>query len=63
MDDFVCYCFEYTVFDIERDFKNNGRSTIMERIAAEKNSVPVNVRPKIPKAVDVFPMSARWWTD
>ena len=36
MDTLVCHCFEYTVSDIESDFETNGRSTIMEKIAAEK---------------------------
>ncbi len=35
-DDLVCYCFEYTRGDIEDDFLENGRSLILERIAAEK---------------------------
>lgn len=36
MNELVCYCFGYTVEDIRRDVKEHGRSTIMERIAAEK---------------------------
>ena len=36
MDELICYCFGYRVSDIERDVKANGRSTIMERILAEK---------------------------
>ncbi|MFQ5485852.1 MAG: hypothetical protein ACE5DO_11050 [Desulfobacterales bacterium] len=36
MDDLICYCFEYTRGDIEQDYINNGRSMIMEKIAAEK---------------------------
>ena len=34
--DYVCYCFQYTREDIERDISINGRSTIMERIMSEK---------------------------
>ena len=34
--EFVCYCFEYTAEDIRRDYLKNNRSTIMERIQAEK---------------------------
>jgi copper chaperone CopZ len=37
-DDFVCYCFEYTRGDIEQDFIKNGRSLIIEKIAAEKKT-------------------------
>jgi hypothetical protein len=33
----VCYCFEYTEEDIRRDFEANGRSTILEKIKAERN--------------------------
>ena len=47
----ICYCFGYTVADIEEDLKVHGRSTIMDRIMAEfppmgrngsslKNSLP-----------------------
>ena len=32
----VCYCFEYTTDDIKRDYIANGRSTIEEKIQAEK---------------------------
>jgi hypothetical protein len=35
-DDLICYCLEHTRRDIEADFLENGRSLIMERIAAEK---------------------------
>lgn len=36
MSELICYCFEYTKADIENDFRNNGRSLIMERISTEK---------------------------
>ncbi|MHC1789347.1 MAG: hypothetical protein AB9867_07525 [Solidesulfovibrio sp.] len=36
MSEQVCFCFGYTVADIEADLVRNGRSTILERIAAEK---------------------------
>ena len=38
IDDFICYCFEYTRDDIEQDLIKNGRSLIMEKIAAEKKA-------------------------
>lgn len=37
MSDLICYCFRYTVEDIEKDVvENNGRSLILERILNEK---------------------------
>jgi len=36
MRDLICYCFDYTDEDIRQDFIRNGRSTIMEKIEAEK---------------------------
>jgi len=36
--DYVCYCFQFTREDIERDISMNGRSTIMERIMSEKKA-------------------------
>jgi hypothetical protein len=36
MNDLICYCFEYTREDIEKDLRKNGRSLIMEKIQAEK---------------------------
>ncbi|MCG6931921.1 MAG: hypothetical protein LJE64_15310 [Desulfofustis sp.] len=32
----VCYCFNYTVSDIEADVRKHRRSTIEERIIKEK---------------------------
>jgi len=34
--DVVCHCFGYTAADIERDFRKNGRSVILESIAQAK---------------------------
>jgi len=36
VDDLICYCFEYSADDIRKDFIENGKSTIMERIKMEK---------------------------
>ena len=36
MSDLICYCFEYTKEDIEKDFLINGRSLILEKISYEK---------------------------
>lgn len=35
MEEKICYCFNYTADDLEKDVRENGRSTIMERIMAE----------------------------
>jgi len=32
----ICYCFGYSVDDINQDFLENGNSTIMEKIQMEK---------------------------
>jgi len=36
MNDLVCYCFGHTAEDIRKDVEENGASTIMEKIMAEK---------------------------
>lgn len=36
--DQVCYCFNYTESDIETDILTIGKSTIEERIKAEKKA-------------------------
>lgn len=39
MKDLICYCFEYSGKDIERDyFENQGESRILQKIALEKRS-------------------------
>jgi hypothetical protein len=48
-DDLVCYCFEYTREDIEKDYLHNGRSTILEKIALEKKAGGCNCDKKNPK--------------
>ena len=35
MNDLICYCFGYSVDDIEKDYRDNGVSTIMEKIKME----------------------------
>jgi hypothetical protein len=34
----ICYCFNYTASDIERDIRLNGKSTILDRIVSEKKN-------------------------
>jgi hypothetical protein len=48
-DDLVCYCFKYTKRAIENDFKENGRSLIYRKIAAEKKSGGCNCATLNPK--------------
>ncbi len=49
MDDMICYCFGYTDGDIRKDAKEHGRSTIMERIMAEKKAGGCDCGNKNPK--------------
>jgi hypothetical protein len=48
-DDLVCYCFKYTKRDIENDFRENGRSLIYRKVAAEKKSGVCNCATLNPK--------------
>lgn len=49
-DELICYCFGYTRSDIEKDYVgNNGQSTILERIAFEKNTGKCDCAQKNPK--------------
>jgi len=45
----ICYCFNFTVLDIEQDALNHGRSTILERILAEKQAGSCQCATKNPK--------------
>ena len=45
----ICYCFNYTADDIKNDFKENGQSTIMARIANEKKNGKCNCESSSPK--------------
>ncbi len=50
MENFICYCFEYTEADIREDIqKNNGRSTIIEKITTETNAGNCQCQTKNPK--------------
>lgn len=37
-NDLVCYCFQFTRRQIEKDYIDNGSSTILEKIAREKKA-------------------------
>jgi hypothetical protein len=49
MNDFVCYCFGFTVADIEQDFLDHGKSLIMEKILGEKTTGGCNCLQQNPK--------------
>jgi hypothetical protein len=49
MTEFVCYCLKYTAADIERDVRENGRSTIIETITAESHAGKCNCKTNNPK--------------
>ena len=49
MADLICYCFGYSVQDIEADIRQHGKSTIFERIVAEKQSGVCHCAEKNPK--------------
>jgi hypothetical protein len=49
MDNLICYCFKYSKEDIKRDYQNNGRSQIMERILIEKKYSRCQCTTKNPK--------------
>ncbi|HDZ89159.1 MAG: hypothetical protein JRJ09_16580 [Deltaproteobacteria bacterium] len=45
----ICYCFGHSVQDLRDDVLRNGRSLIMERIAAEKNAGACDCATRNPK--------------
>ena len=49
MSDLICYSFGYNSEDIEQDFLSNGKSTIFERIMAEKQAGGCHCADKNPK--------------
>ena len=50
MAELVCYCFGYTANDIREDvLKNNGESTIMAKIKAEKQAGNCQCETKNPR--------------
>jgi len=48
-DDLVCFCFEHTRNDIERDYLDNGKSAIMAAIATGKKGGRCDCAVKNPK--------------
>ncbi len=49
MSEMICYCFEYSREDIERDVRQHGHSTITEKIIAEKKFGNCQCSKKNPK--------------
>jgi hypothetical protein len=49
MNEYICYCFEYTRQDIEEDVEKNGRSLTMDKIKAEKKFGNCHCTAKNPK--------------
>jgi hypothetical protein len=49
VNEFVCYCFEYTRQDIEDDARQNGRSLILEKILEAKKLGACQCAVKNPK--------------
>ncbi len=48
-DDLVCFCFEHTRKEIEQDYLDNGKSTIMAAIATGKKGGRCDCAAKNPK--------------
>jgi hypothetical protein len=51
MREIVCHCFGYTAEDIKEDALENGRSTILARIVAEKAAGGCHCSVKNPKSL------------
>jgi len=51
MDKLICYCFKYTKEDIETDIIRHRKSTIEERIKAEKKAGGCQCVTKNPKGI------------
>ena len=49
MKNLICYCFGYSVDDIEKDYLDNGVSTIMDKIKMEKKFGNCQCAAKNPK--------------
>jgi hypothetical protein len=53
VNDLICFCFGYAVDDIQKDYQDNGKSTIMEKIQTEKKFGNCQCGKKIQRANDV----------
>ncbi|HBB16582.1 MAG TPA: BFD-like (2Fe-2S) protein [Syntrophus sp. (in: bacteria)] len=50
-NDLVCYCFQYTKKQIEKDYLDHGRSMILEKITREKKTGGCDCARKHPKGL------------
>jgi hypothetical protein len=48
-NDLVCFCFHHTRKEIEKDYMDNGRSIILDKIANEKKTGGCDCARKNPK--------------
>lgn len=48
-NDLVCHCFNYTRKQIEKDYLDNGRSTMLRKIMLEKKTGGCDCADKNPK--------------
>ena len=48
-NELVCYCFKYTRKDIEKDYLDNSRSMIIDKITSEKKAGGCDCAQKNPK--------------
>jgi hypothetical protein len=51
--DLICYCFNYTDEDIELELRQDGKSSIIQKILAESAWVDASARQRIPRAANV----------
>ena len=49
MDEMICYCYNHTASDLEKDVLEHGRSIIMEQIIAESKAGNCNCETNNPK--------------
>ena len=49
MSKLICYCFNYSAEDIEKDYLKNGHSTILNKIQTEKKFDNCQCKVKNPK--------------
>jgi len=60
VSEIICYCFGYSAEDIKKDYTENGRSTILERIIVEKKKGNCRCEQTNPEKNDVLTIFARW---
>jgi hypothetical protein len=53
VQDLICYCFEYSVDDINQDYLEHGKSTIMEKSKWKRSLEIASVQLRIQRENDV----------